>query len=90
MTNYVIKRGDYEPLSDIMGADYETTDTYIVHVNKTGATLQVLSTTDTPTNQERGVEYKEFEEFEIPADTGDDVYLRSNLNNISVDIRVKV
>lgn len=89
--NYTIKAGDFKPLSDIMDQDYETTKDYIIHVNKGyGSVLQVLTTTDTPTNEERGVEYPEFAEIEVSADTGDDVYLRSNSQNLSIDIVEKV
>lgn len=87
MTNYFVKSGDYSPLSDIMGQDYDTEKKYKIHINKCSENvLQVLYTTGTPTNKERGIEYPEFAEIEIKADTGDDVYLRASNKAISVDI----
>lgn len=36
MPNYIIKTKAWQPLTDIMGNDYETAHAYNIHVNRIG------------------------------------------------------
>jgi len=87
--NYRVAEGDWQPLSDIMGDDYETTVKYAFHVdempigNLLGFTYR---TGDAPERADRGRELPSFSVMEVGTDVGDDTYLRGT--NGPVDIEV--
>lgn len=96
MPNYTIKTKAWQPLTDIMGDDYETTHAYNIHVNRTGkGCLQILTQipdaegkTPKPDDSIRGAEYPEFSNIAVAADTGDHVYLKASDVTVSVFVEV--
>lgn len=94
MPNYTIKTKAWQPLTDIMGDDYETTRAYNVHVNRIGnGCLQYMKQTPdpegktpTPDDSIRGAEYPAFSDIPVAADTGDHVYLKASDAPISVSV----
>jgi|GEM_PF-2594896 len=94
MPNYIIKTKAWQPLTDVMGDDYETTRAYNIHVNRIGkGCLQYLKQTPdaegktpTPDDSARGAEYPEFTDIPVAADTGDHVYLKASDAPVSVSV----
>lgn len=89
--NYRVKEGEYQPLSDIMGADYETTDKYGIHVDEMpiGNLLSfTYRTGEPPLRTDRGREFPSFSVIEVAADTGDDCYLRGTNGPVDIEIFV--
>ena len=79
MKNYNVKAKEWQPLSDIMGQDYDHIKAYTVHANNIGiGFLCYLKTTETPDNGIRGKELAPFSEVSVVADTGDKVYFKGS------------
>lgn len=85
--NYVITSESWVPLSDVMGQDYDHTVKYGIHVNEVSiGLLRIEYTTTVPTDEDRGRELPQFSVIYVPADTGDDVYLRASNNDININV----
>ncbi len=86
--NYTITGSNWQPLTDIMGQDYETTVDYILFVNG-GAygLLGYTQRTNTPNATDKGRELKAGDEVAITADNGDDIYLRATGAPINIEVR---
>lgn len=86
--NYLVKGSNWQPLSDIMGQDYETTVGYIIYVNGgANGLLGFTQRTVTPEQSDRGREYRAGQEINITADNGDIIYLRANGSPINIEVR---
>lgn len=88
--NFMVKEGEWQPLSDIMGTDYETTLNYAIHINDIpeGNLLGFTHRETTPPSiNDRGREYPSFRTIYVTKDTGDDIYLRGTNGAINVEIR---
>lgn len=87
MKNYNVKAKEWQPLSDIMGQDYDHTKAYTVHANSIGiGFLCYLKTTETPDNDIRGKELAPFSDVSVVADTGDKVYFKGSVVPVNVFI----
>lgn len=87
MKNYNVKAKEWQPLSDIMGQDYDHTKAYTVHANSIGiGFLCYLQTTETPDNSIRGKELAPFADVSVVADTGDKVYFKGSAVPVNVFI----
>ena len=82
MANFTVTT-TYKTLADIMGASYDVTKDYIIHVNEiTRGILQVNAS-----NTGRGKEYKSFSEITITK--GTTIYLRGTADTISIYVESK-
>jgi len=83
MSNFTVPKGTYTTLATIMGASYDNTKDYILHVNEiTRGLLQINSA-----NTGRGKEYKSFADINI--DKAVTIYLRGTADTIDVYIEEK-
>ncbi len=86
--NYQINGSNWQPLTDIMGQDYETNLDYILHVNGgANGLLGYTQRTETPTLKDKGRELKAGDEIRITSDNGDDIYLRATGAPVDIEIR---
>jgi glutathionyl-hydroquinone reductase len=93
-SNYQITKNEWIPLSDIMNQDYDHTAPYKIHINETQlfagvyvkARLNYTHRMTVPTLDDRGCEYFSGDEITIPADSGDDIYLRSIYGDVNIEI----
>lgn len=77
MSNYTVTT-TYQTLSDILGADYDATKDYHIHVNEIAMGLLQIS----DNNTSMGKQYPSFSDFVV--DKGATVYLKGT--NIEVNI----
>ncbi len=89
--NFTIKGSNWQPLSDIMDAYYDHTAAFIMYVNEISAgALGYTHRMVTPEPNDKGRELKGGAEIEIPADSGDYIYLRATDKPVNVEIREKL
>ena len=82
MSNYTVTT-TYQTLATIMGADYDNTKDYIIHINEIPLGLLHVNASNTG----NGKEYKSFSEFEIgKAET---VYLKGSASPIDIYVSDK-
>lgn len=90
MSNYAIT-STAQTLDDIMGADYDNTKTYSLHINQCApAVLSVIPATKTgstvdPYDGSAGKQYKEFSDIS-GITNGEEIYFKSTSNDINVFI----
>jgi len=86
--NYTVKPDAWQPLSDVMGQDYDHNITYAIHVNEVNAgVLRFEYTSAVPDNKkDRGREVPQFSVIYLDADVGDDVYLMATNTNIDINV----
>lgn len=90
MANYTITN-TAQTLDDVMGADFDNTKTYSIHINQCApAVLSVVPATKTgstvdPYDGSAGKQYKEFSDITGIA-SGDEIYFKSTNGNIDVYI----
>ena len=77
MANYNVTT-TYTTLANIMGASYDATKDYIIHVNEILLGLLQANASNTG----RGKEFKSFAEFEVGK--GNTLYLRGTSGNIDI------
>lgn len=85
--NYIIDSKEFEPLSDIMDADYDTTKAYKIYVNEYSTSTRLCYTkrTDVPTT-DNGRDIPPFTTIDVVANSGDDVYLKVTNGSVNVEI----
>lgn len=86
--NYTVKPKQWQPLSDVMGQDYDHTINYAIHVNEVNkGTLRIEYTSRVPDNKnDRGREIPQYSVIYLDADVGDDVYLMATNSNIDINV----
>ena len=82
MANYNVTT-TYTTLANIMGASYDATKDYIIHVNEILLGLLQANASNTG----RGKEYKSFMQFEVGK--GTTIYLRSTSHDIDIYVEEK-
>ena len=85
--NYIIHSKEFQPFSDILNQDYETTKNYKIYVNEHSAATslcytkrEIIPTTD------KGQEIPAFSTIEVEADSGDHVYLKVTNTPVNIEI----
>ena len=82
MANFTVTK-DYQTLATIMGASYDNTKDYIIHVNEILLGLLQANASNTG----RGKEYKSFMQFEVSK--GTTIYLKGTSGNIDIYVEEK-
>ena len=82
MSNFTVTT-TYQTLATIMGASYDATKDFSVHVNEIA--LGLLQVSDS--NTTKGKEYPSFADFVI--EKGTTVYLKGSISNIDIYITEK-
>lgn len=86
--NYEIKGSNWQPLTDIMGQDYETEVSYVLYVNGgSHVMLGYTQRTTTPSATDKGRELKAGMEVSITDDNGDHIYLRATGAPVNIEVR---